>query len=132
MPGRSTLTATCFAAVGLAHRALCTWAIEAAATGGPNSAKSSSIGAPSASSTAARASPCGNGGRRSWSVRQIAGQLAADDVVAGGEELAELDVGRPERGQRFGQPRLVAVAGAVLRSGAVTRANSASGPGKFA
>ncbi len=34
---------------------------------------------------------------------QIAGELAADDVVAGGEELAELDVGRPERGERFGE-----------------------------
>src|SRR3990170_221655 len=28
---------------------------------------------------------------------KIAGQLTADDVVAGGEELAELDVGGPER-----------------------------------
>ena len=31
---------------------------------------------------------------------EIGGELAADDVVAGGEELAELDVGRPERGER--------------------------------
>ena len=39
--------------------------------------------------------------------REIGGELAADDVVAGGEELAELDVGRPKRGERRGQPRLV-------------------------
>ena len=31
---------------------------------------------------------------------EIGGELAADDVVAGGEELAELDVGRPKRGER--------------------------------
>ncbi len=46
---------------------------------------------------------------------EIARQLAADDVVAGGEELAELDVGRPERGERLGELRLVAVlSGPVL------------------
>ena len=31
---------------------------------------------------------------------EIGGELAADDVVAGGEELAELDVGGAERGER--------------------------------
>src|SRR5262249_37788188 len=38
---------------------------------------------------------------------EIGRKLAADDVVAGGEELAEFDVGRPERSERSGQPRLV-------------------------
>ena len=46
---------------------------------------------------------------------EIGGELPADDVVAGGEELAELDVGRPERGERGRELRLVAVLrGAVL------------------
>ena len=31
---------------------------------------------------------------------EIAGKLAADDVVAGRQELAELDVRRPKRGER--------------------------------
>ena len=39
--------------------------------------------------------------------RQVSCELAPDDVVAGGEELAELDVGRPERGERRRQPRLI-------------------------
>ena len=38
---------------------------------------------------------------------EIGRELAADDVVAGGEELAELDVGRPKRGERGGQSRLI-------------------------
>src|SRR3972149_1669287 len=40
---------------------------------------------------------------------KIAGQLAADDVVAGGEELPELDVGWPERGERLGKFRFAGV-----------------------
>src|SRR5262245_30010474 len=46
---------------------------------------------------------------------EIAGELAADDVVARGEELSELDVGRPERGERIGELGFVAARpGAVL------------------
>ena len=86
---------------GVRTSALCTCAIEAAATGGPNSAKSVVDG---------RAQRRLDGGarlalrERRQAVLQrgeIAGELAADDVGAGGEELAELDVGRAERGQRL-------------------------------
>ncbi len=38
---------------------------------------------------------------------EVAGELAPDNVVAGGEELAELDVGGAERSERLGEPRLV-------------------------
>ena len=45
---------------------------------------------------------------------EIAGQLAADDVVARREKLAELDVGGPERGQRVGELRLVRALGSAV------------------
>ncbi len=65
------------------------------------------MGAPSASSTAALASLLREGRQAVLEGGEIAGELAADDVVAGGEELAELDVGGPERGERFGELGLV-------------------------
>ncbi len=39
---------------------------------------------------------------------KVGGELAADDVVAGGEKLPELDVGGTKGGERGGEPRLVA------------------------
>ena len=45
---------------------------------------------------------------------EVGGELAADDVVAGGKELPELDVGRSERGQGFRELRLVAAAISLL------------------
>ena len=41
---------------------------------------------------------------------ELRGELGADHVRAGGEELAELDVGGPERGQRAQDRRLAGVA----------------------
>ena len=49
---------------------------------------------------------------------EIAGKLPADQVVAGGEKLAELDVRGPKRGQRLGELGLVRrIGGAVARAG---------------
>ena len=67
---------------------------------------------------------------------EIGGKLAADDVVAGGEELAELDVGGAERGERGRELR--ASFGSSLgvpfafswRSGAVMRRKTLSGGGR--
>ena len=85
----------------VARRAWWTWAIEAAATGSPNSAKSSSMGRPRAASTD-RAPPPRAGraacGPAAASRSRAAGD--ADDVGPGRQELAELDVGRPEPRQR--------------------------------
>src|SRR5215813_3962108 len=45
---------------------------------------------------------------------KIRGELAADDIVAGRKELAELDVGRPEGGERSGKTRFVAGIGSAV------------------
>ena len=134
MPGRSTLTATGLSVPsGSRTLALCTCAIEAAATGGPNSAKSVSMGAPKRLLDGGARLALRERRQAVLQRGEIAGKLAADEVVAGGEKLAELDVGRAERGQRFGELRLVRRRPApFLRSGAVTRANSASGAGRVA
>ena len=63
MPGRSTFTATGVPSIRVA---LCACAIEAAATAGPSSANTASIGLPRAASTAARACAWGKGARRSF------------------------------------------------------------------
>jgi hypothetical protein len=63
-PGRSTLTATSTPSL---VRALWTWAMEAAATGGPNSENRLSTSAPRLKRMAARASSMPKGGSRSWS-----------------------------------------------------------------
>ncbi len=62
MPGRRIFTATSRHTPLSMATALCTWAMEAAATGGPNAAKWSSSRPPSCSSTDARASFIENGG----------------------------------------------------------------------
>ena len=76
-PGRNTFTATRRGGSS-AVQALCTCAIEAAATGGPNSENTASSGAASSSSTMARAAVSENGGRRSCklsSPRAISGPI---------------------------------------------------------
>ena len=75
MPGRRILTATSRPSVRLAR---CTWAIEAAATGGPKIARTGlAAGAPRlAFRSSARASSIAKGGRRSCSVRSSGARLA--------------------------------------------------------
>jgi hypothetical protein len=62
---------------------LCTWAIDAAATGSPNSTNSESIGAVDRRHAVLQ-------------LLQFDRDPGADDVGPRGEELAELDVGRAE------------------------------------
>ena len=63
--------------------------------------------------------------------REVAGKLAPDDVVAGGEELAELDVGGAERGERLRESRLVArLARPVLAKGCSHAAEQRQGRGQ--
>ena len=74
MPGRSTFTATvCPLARSVAR---CTCASDAAATGGPKSAKTASTRWPSSCSTAARASSCAKGGSLSCSTVSCAASSA--------------------------------------------------------
>ena len=54
--------------------------------------------------------------------RQLAGELRPDDVRPGRQELAELDVGRPERGQRPQDRRLGRVARVARATGTASRA----------
>ena len=61
-------------------------------------------------STAARASSIGNGGSLSCSTLELVGELRPDHVRPRRQQLAELDVGRPERGQRPEDRRLARVA----------------------
>ena len=84
--------------------ARCTCAIEAAATGGPNDANRSASGRPNAAATARSASACGNGAILSCSDSRSRANSDADHVRPRRQELAELDVGRPEPGQRGGEP----------------------------
>ena len=115
MPGRSTLTATGLSVPsGTRSLALCTCAIEAAATG------RAELGIERVDGRAQRlldrrARLSLREGRQAvLKGRKVAGELAADDVVAGGEELTELDVRRPERGERVGELRLVGVVGGAV------------------
>ena len=85
--------------------ALCTCAIEAAATGSEKLSNSVSTGLPRLASTMARASSVGNGGRSSFSALSAVGHLRADDVGARGQELPELDVGRARAGARASEMR---------------------------
>ena len=83
------------------RRARCTWAIEAAAIGAlSNSAKISSSGRPRSASTIA--AHVGERLRRDPVAQQLelADELGREDPLARGEDLAELDVGRPEASRR--------------------------------
>ena len=99
MPGRSTFTAS----VCPSASALCTCAIEAAATAGPNEANSSRSGLPSAAATVASASRLRERRHLVLQRFQIARERGPDDVGTRREELAELHVGRPEPRQRGGE-----------------------------
>ena len=56
--------------------------------------------------------------------RQLGGELGPDDVRPGREELAELDVGRPERRQRPQDRRLARVALVARATGTASRARA--------
>ena len=76
-------------------RAKCTCAIEAAATGvSSNAANRLRAAARTPPRSARRASLPGNGGSRSCSSRQIRGDLVAEQIGAGRQDLAELDEAR--------------------------------------
>ena len=75
-----------------------------------SSAKSASTGWPSSRSTAARASAIGKGGSLSCSTVSWAASSGPTTSGRVESELAELDVGRPERGQRPQDRRLGRVA----------------------
>ena len=129
-PGRSTLTATSRSPLRVATSARCTWAIEAAATASPNSTNTSSIGAPNAASTRATATSRGHGAMRSCRLSSSRGDLGADDVGAGRQKLAELDVGRPEPidggGESRRAPLHVRAARTVWRCASGARAGGGS------
>ena len=108
-PGRSTFTATIALAVAVAHRARWTCAIEAAATGSPNSMNSVSSGAWNAASMRRTADLARQRRDAVLQPLELARDLGADDVGPRGEELAELDVGRP---QPLHRPRQAVAAGA--------------------
>ena len=112
--GRSTFTATGLLPSGVATSARCTCAIEAAATAGPNDAKASFSGLPSGCDH--HRLGLGLRERRHLVLQrfQIARERHADDVGPRRQELAELDVGRPELGQRGREPALRADAGRPL------------------
>ena len=63
---------------------------------------------------------------------EIAGERRADDIRPRRQELAELDVARPEPGQRRRQPRFRAAAGRRARSGARARSSGRAGAGTIA
>ena len=69
--------------------------------------------------------PSGKGGSLSCSTRQLVGELGADHVGPGRQQLAELDVGRAQRGQR---PRSPAAAPDRPRSPATGTASRAPAP----
>ena len=73
--------------------------MDAAATGGPNSAKSLIDGRFELRLDGLHRLALRERRQAVLERGEIAGELAADDVVAGGEELTELDVGRPKRGE---------------------------------
>ena len=109
MPGRSTLTATICAGVAQRSR------------GGPAPARRRRPAARSRrrprrpagrarARPSARASSIGKGGSLSCSTRELGGELGTDHVGPGREELAELDVGRAERGDRAQDRRLRRIA----------------------
>ena len=134
MPGRSTFTATARAPVGVAISARCTCAIEAAATGGPNDAKD--VGERLARSAAATVRlGLGLRERRHLVLQafEIARERDADHVRPRRQELAELDVGRPEPRSAPPPAGCGVVAGRPLdqpRAGAApARAGSGSGVG---
>ena len=131
MPGRSTLTATArFAPSSPAISALCTWAIDAAATGGENDGEERRRPACRRRlAIVARASSSGNGSISSRSRPSVVGGVAADDVRPGRQELAELDVGRPEPVERRGQPLGAVSALASRRSNSRARRSAQPRPG---
>jgi hypothetical protein len=95
-----------------------TCAMEAAATGSENSEKSTSTGASSSRSTSrARPRRIGKGGSLSCRTRSCMRKLVAHHVGAGRQDLAELDVGGPERRQRAGRRRR----GRIARAARATR-----------
>jgi hypothetical protein len=102
-PGRSTLTATSLPSPSRTSR-LCTWAIEAAATGGPNSTKIASSGAPSGLGDDRRARLASRNGGTGPAALRGRRRSRADHVGPRREELAELHIGRAEPGERGGQP----------------------------
>ncbi len=96
------MTATTCRPSGRSSTALCTCAIEAAATGSEKLSNTLSIGRPiEASTIAARRF---RGERRQLVLQggKRVGHLLADDIGPRREELAELDVGGPEPVQRVG------------------------------
>ena len=108
MPGRSTLTATTCPVARRVARWTC--ASEAAATGGSKSAKTASSGWPSSVLDRGARLLHREGRQLVLQHRELGGELGADDVGAGREELAELDVGGAERGERAQDRRLARVA----------------------
>ena len=74
-----------------------TWAMEAEARGvRSNEVNTSASGRPRSSSMVRRTTVNGSGGTRSRSRRNSCDQLLGEDPLAGRDDLAELDVGRPE------------------------------------
>ena len=104
-PGRSTFTATGLAA--LRRRRLRRGAPARSRRrrpAGRTRRKPRCSGLPSAAATTASASACGNGAILSCRLSRSRAIARADDVGPRRQELAELDVGRAEPGQRGGEP----------------------------
>ena len=122
-------------AVGVATLARCTCAIEAAATGSPNSANSVVELGLNAASIRRTATSRGNGATRSCSRSSSRATSRADDVGPGRQELAELHVGGPEPVDRARQPvprrrvlRAISLSARERRAARAAAARAASTP----
>ena len=109
IPGRSTLTAT--SSPLSASRALCTCAIEAAATGSEKLETRVDRHAPARAPPRPWPRAVGKWRQLVLQHLQLDRQLVAHHVGTGRQDLPELDVGRPERGQRAGRRRHRRIAG---------------------
>ena len=86
--------------------ALCTWAMEAAATGGPELGEVILHPAAQRFRHGAARLLHGKGRQLVLQVAQVAGEFRADQIGARGQELAELDVTGPQAGQGVGDARV--------------------------
>ena len=79
-----------------------------------------SSGRPNSASISARASCPGNGGNRSCKLARSSGDLFAEEIGSGRQELAELDEARPQLAECRGEPlaRTRRVCGRAARQGA--------------